>query len=694
MQKEYTLEVGGRTLTASFPNWAEQTNGSALVRYGDTVVLATTVMGKSPREGIDYFPLMVEYQEKFYAAGRIRGSRFVKREGRPSDDAILTGRMIDRSLRPRFDQRTRNDVQVTVSVLSVDGMNDPDIPSFIAASLSLLVSDIPWNGPVSAVRVGRIDGNWTLNPTTDLTPKTDVEVIVASTEDRINMLEAGASQVSEEEIAEAIEFGHRANASIIEFQKNIQKEIGRTKSPVIILEPDEALVQEVREFTKNKLEAALFQEFKQERMEAVTALHHAFAGELKLKYPDDKMRRETALALFEEEINRLVHEKALRGIRVDGRKPDELRSISANVGFLPRTHGSGLFMRGLTHVLSVCTLGAPGDAQIMEEMTGEYTKRFMLHYNFPGFSVGEPTPNRGPGRREIGHGALAERALEAVIPNVEDFPYTIRIVSETLSSNGSSSQGSATSASLALMDAGVPIKAAVAGIAIGLMMGSDGSAQVLTDIQGPEDHHGDMDFKVAGTKNGVTAIQMDVKIEGITVDILKEALRHGKKARMKILATVSEAIEEPRATLSPYAPLVQVLKINPSKIRLVIGTGGKTINEIIAETNTKIDIEDDGTVFVTAQNQTDGKRAIERIQNLTHETKIGELFQAKVVKIAEFGAFVEYLPGQEGLVHVSELASTYVKSVEDIVKVGDIIPVKVVKIDEQGKVGLSRKQAM
>lgn len=694
MQKDYALEWGGKHLTIQFPNWAEQTNGTALVRYGDTVVLAVVVMGKYPREGTDFFPLMVEYQEKFYAAGRIRKSRFLKREARPSDEAVLVSRMIDRSLRPRFNQSMRNDIYVAVTVLSLDEKNYPDIPAFIAASCALHVSDIQWDGPVAAVRIGRINNEWVVNPDMRSLEQSELEIIVAGTKDRINMIEAGAAQVADETMAEAIELGQRQIQDAILLQEKIREEIGKQKMAVSFTKPDEQLLADVRKFTEVQLEQSLFNEFKMERMDAVNALKEKMRSALNEKYQNNKARVETALALFEEEINRLVHEKALEGIRVDGRGPEDLRGISAEVGLLPRTHGSALFMRGLTHTLSVCTLGAPGDAQIVEDMEGESKKRFMHHYNFPGFSVGETSPSRSPGRREIGHGFLAERAVEAVIPTKEEFPYTIRLVSETLSSNGSSSMASACASSLALMDAGVPISEPVAGIAIGLMSGPDGKFKVLTDIQGPEDHHGDMDFKVAGTTRGVTAIQMDVKIEGITPEILREALRQGKQAREKILSIMAKTIAKPREQLSPFAPLVQTIKINPDKIRVVIGSGGKTINEIIDATNTQIDIEDDGTIFITAANQADGKRAIEWIENLTREVKIGEIFSGKVVRVTEFGAFVEFLPGHEGLVHVSELADTYVKNVEDIVKLGDVFPVKVIKIDEQGKVGLSRKKAL
>lgn len=688
---EYSLDWCGRTLTIQFPNWAEQTNGSALVRYGDTVVLATAVMASKPREGINFFPLMVDYQEKLYAAGRIKGSRFIKREGRPTDDETLTGRMIDRSLRPRFDHRMRNDVQVVVSVLSYDGVNEPDVVAFIAASAALHVSDIPWDGPVAMSRVGTVGGAFAPNPTIEQMAESNCEIMVAGTNDRINMLEAGAHEMPEDEMEEAILLGFKNIQEVLNLQTKIRKEIGKEKKAVTLLEPDEALRKEVLDLTEGKLEKALFQEFKQERMDGVTALQKEVVGALVEKYPNDSLRIETAKELFENEVNRLVHEAALQGKRVDGRGVEDLRAITATVGVLPRVHGSGLFMRGLTHVLATCTLGAPGDAQIIERLPGEEKKRFMLHYNFPGFSVGEASPMRSPGRREIGHGALAERAVAGVIPPHTEFPYTIRLVCETLSSNGSSSMGSACSGSLALMDAGVPLKAAVAGIAIGLMSDGKGKAQVLTDIQGPEDHHGDMDFKVAGSREGITAIQMDVKIEGITPEILKEALRHGKQAREKILDVMQKSISAPRKELSPYAPMVQTIKIDSGKIGAVIGTGGKVINDISETTGSKIDIEDDGTIFITSKTQEGGAKAREWIENLTYEPKIGDSFQARVVKITDFGAFVEFLPGQEGLVHVSELSNEYVKNASDVVKEGDIIPVKVIRIDDKGRVALSAK---
>ncbi len=689
---EYSLEWCGRTLTVQFPNWAEQTNGSAVVRYGDTVVLATAVMGSKPREGINFFPLMVDYQEKFYAAGRIRGSRFIKREGRPSDEATLVGRMIDRSLRPRFDHRMRNDVQVIVSVLSYDGMNEPDIVSFVAASAALHVSDIPWDGPVAMTRVGKVDGKFTANPTIEQMAQSDCDVMVAGTEGRINMIEAGAEQMPENEMEEAILLGAKAYQDVINLQKKIRAEIGKQKRVVALLEPDDLLRKEVQGLIDEKLEQALFQDFKQERMDAAIALQKEMVGSLVEKYPNDSIRIETAKELFEKEVDRLVHEHALKGERVDGRGPEELRTITAQVAFLPRVHGSGLFMRGLTHILGACTLGAPGDAQIVEELPGEYKKRFMLHYNFLGFSVGETGPIRSAGRREIGHGALAERALAAVIPPHDEFPYTVRLVCETLSSNGSSSMGSASVGSLALMDAGVPIKAPIAGIAIGLMSGDEGKFQVLTDIQGPEDHHGDMDFKVAGSREGITAIQMDVKIEGITPEILHEALRQGKQAREKILDVMQQTIPSFREKLSPYAPLVQTIKINPAKIGAVIGTGGKVINEISETTGSKIDIEDDGTIFITSKTQEGGQQALKRIEDITYEPKLGDEFEGKVVRVTDFGAFVEFLPGQDGLVHVSELSNDYVKSINDVVKVGDTIAVKIIRIDDQGRVALTAKK--
>ncbi len=693
--KIYTLDLGGRELSIKLAGWADQANGSVIVQYGETVVLLTCVMSAMLREGTDYFPLLVDYQERFYAAGTIKKSRFIKREGRPSDQATLTGRVIDRSIRPLFDMRMRNDIQVVATVLAFDKKNDPDIPSLIASSVALFISDIPWRGPIGAVKVGRINKEYILNPTIEDCKNSDLLITLSGTKDKINMIEAAAREIPEEEMLEAMEFGKKYIQKIIEFQEDIAKENAVPKREVLLNDIDDALKQEIGSFLDNRLETVLFEDSKKERVSAVSELKQRLGEFLQKKYPENKGNVSMGLDFFEKKIDEVVHKNILENEkRVDGRKLDELRPLSSQVAVVPRVHGSALFMRGNTHAFVTSTLGTPGDEQIIDEMEGEYKKRFMLHYNFPGFSVGEVSPMRSPGRREIGHGALAEKALEPLLPSKDDFPYTIRIVSEILSSNGSSSMASVCGGSLAMMDAGVPIKNPAAGIAMGLMTGEGGEYKVLTDIQGPEDHYGDMDFKTAGTKNGITAIQMDVKIDGVPIEVLGKTMKQAKKARMEILENMQGAISEPRESLSKYAPRIMVIQINPEKIREVIGPGGKIINQIIDETGvSSIDIEDDGKVYVAAAAESEDAaiKAIEWIKGITREIKIGEVFAAKVVKITDFGAFVELTPKQEGLVHVSQLSDKYVKNVEDVVKLGDTIRVKVIRIDEQGKIALSAK---
>ncbi|MBI1888826.1 MAG: polyribonucleotide nucleotidyltransferase [Candidatus Spechtbacteria bacterium] len=697
--KSYSMDWGGRNLLVTLNNWADQAHGSVLVQYGETVVFGTATMGKSPREDVNFFPLLVDYQEKFYASGKIKGSRFVKREGRPSDEATLTGRMVDRAIRPRFDMRTRNDVQVVLTALSFDKKNDPDLPALLAGSLSLSVSPIPWNGPIGIVKVGKIDGEFVLNPIIEEEERSDYLITVAGTKDRINMIEAGAKEVLEEEILTALEFAKKYIQKIVEFQEKIADENKVVKSEAQLFSVSEALAKEVDEFLKgDRLETALFQEAKKDRVDAVGKLKEELKASLEERYKEtDQSAILLGLDHFEEKVNEIVHANIIeKGRRVDGRKLDELRDIDCRAGVLPRTHGSSLFMRGNTHALVTVTLGAPGMEQIIDEMKGEEKKRFMLHYNFPSFSVGEVMPMRGPGRREIGHGALAEKALGTLVPTKDEFPYAIRLVSEILSSNGSSSMASVCGGAMAMMDAGVPLRKSVAGIAMGLMTGKNGEYKVLTDIQGPEDHHGDMDFKVAGTDTGVTAIQMDVKIEGVTLTMLKDTFEQAKKARHEILGYMKKAIAEPRESLSPYAPRIMVIQINPDKIRDVIGPGGKVINEIIDETGVlSIDIEDDGKVYVAAESGSEeaANKAVAWIKSITREVRVGEVFMGKVTKVADFGAFVEITPKQDGLVHVSELSSTYVKNAGDTVKVGDLLRVKVIRIDEQGKVALSVKAA-
>ena len=692
--KKFTTEVGGRTLTAEFNNLAEHANGSCLLTFGGTVVFATAVMSHSERLGIDFFPLLVDYEEKFYAARRILGSRFVRREGKASDEAILVARLIDRGIRPLFDQRTRNDVQVVVMALSVDEENDPDFPAVIAASLALGVSNIPWKGSLGAVRVGKVDGKFVANPTYEEMEKSPLDIMVCGKDGKINMIEAGGDQISENDMSEALEFASKEIDAIQKFQKEIVKEIGQKKVTIKIEEiPKEA----EKEFNKKilpHLEEAIYIKQKMNRYEKLNELKKNWVEHAKENFPE--VSNSLNEIIFEEAINNAVHKNIIDPPaggekRPDGRKAAELRDLFAKTRTLSRTHGSGIFYRGETHVLSVVTLGAPSDAQLIEGMEVRGKKRFMHHYNFPGFSSGEVKPMRGPGRREIGHGALAERALREVIPDADKFPYTIRVVSETLSSNGSSSMGSVCASTLALMDAGVPIKAPVAGIAMGLMMTDEKNYKVLTDIQGPEDHHGDMDFKVAGTKNGITAVQMDVKVDGIPLQILREAFLRARDARLQILQVITSELAEPRKELSEYAPCIISMTIDKDKIRDVIGPGGKMINSIIEETGAQIDIEQDGTIFVTGPNEESAKMAQEKIRLLTKEIEIGETFTGRVTRIFPFGAMVEFTPGQEGMVHISELAPFRVNQVTDVVSPGDEVPVKVISRDDQGRVNLSIK---
>jgi len=693
-KKIFSIQFNGRTLKAELGLLAQQANGSALISYGDTAVLATAVMSSGPKE-CDYLPLTLEYEEKLYAAGKIKGSRFIKREGKPQDEAILSGRLIDRTIRPRFNQKFRNEIQVVLTVLSFDKENDPDILGILAASLALSISNIPWSGPVAGVRVGRVQDQFVVNPTYEQRDKSDLDLIVSGTEQKINMLEGGGNEVSESSMVEALSVGEKAYRELIAWQKEIIAAIKPTKTELLLKEPDAAFVKKINEFLEKKLEPAIYVKEKLTHKTKIGELAQAlveFIKESEKENIQDKIL--LGFEIFNDEINEMVHKNILKDEkRPDGRALNEVRDISCVVGLLPRTHGSALFNRGTTQALSTVTLGAPSEKQIIDGLEQEYKKRFLLHYNFPPFSVGEIGPFRGPGRREIGHGALAERSLAMIIPPEDQFPYTIRVVSEILSSNGSSSMASVCGSSLALMDAGVPVRSAVAGIAMGLMMDGKGNYKILTDIQGPEDHHGDMDFKIAGTQNGVCGLQMDVKIEGVSVEMLEETINQAKEARLFILEKMNSALTQPRPSLSKFAPRIIVHQINPDKIRDVIGPGGKIINEIIDQTGVKIDIEDSGVIFITSENEPAAEKALSWIKNLTHEVKPGEIYQGKVTRIINFGAFVEILPNQEGLVHISELASWRVNRVDDIVKIGDVIPVKVKNIDEQGRINLSLKDA-
>jgi len=696
MENKFKLKLDDRELSVDIKNLAEQANGNILVSYGDTLVLTTSVMSESKREGIDFFPLTVDYEERYYAAGKIRGPRYIKREGRPSDEAICAARLIDRVIRPRFPENLAREVQVINTVLSWDAENDPDVIGLIATSLSLSISDIPWSGPLAAIRVGRVDNQFILNPTYEDRERSEIDLIFAGFFNSngkflVNMIEGNFEEVGENLISEALEFSEKYLKKIYDFQKEIIKKVGKEKVLIEAPSQDPELEKEIRKFLGKNLEKALYQSEKTERTGKLNKLKEELCNFIEEKYPEMEKAKYTR-DFFEKEISRLIHENIiLHEKRPDGRKLDELREIHLEAGLLPRTHGSGLFCRGQTKSLSILTLGGPGDQQLLEGMEIVTKKRFMHHYNFPPYSVGEIRPMRGPGRRDIGHGMLVERALLPLIPSFEEFPYTMRVVSEILSSNGSTSMASVSSSSLALMDAGVPIKAAAAGIALGLMTDEKGNYKILTDIQGPEDHYGDMDFKVAGTKKGVTAIQMDVKIAGITPEILKEVLSQGRKIRLQILNKIQEVLPEPKAQLSPFAPRILTLQINPEKIREVIGPGGKIINEITKETGVAIDIQPSGLIFITSEKEEAAKKALSWIKNITREIKVGEIFQGKVKRILDFGAFVEILPGQEGLIHISQLAPYRVKRVEDVVKIGDVLPVKVISIDEQGRINLSLK---
>jgi len=704
----YKLDLSGKELKVEISNLAEQASGSCFVRYGDTEVLATVVMSKYEREE-DFFPLTVDYEERYYAAGKILGSRYIRRESRPSDEAIITSRLIDRTIRPLFPEILKRETQVIVTCLSWDRENDPDIFGLIAASTALSISEIPWSGPIAVVRIGRLNDEMIINPTYEQRERSDLDLVLAGVEKEgdilINMIEAEGTEIPEEVILKAVDFGKPYLKKIIDFQNQIVKEVGKEKIKIETLPQDLKLEKEMKGFLGERLEKAIFQSNKTERFEDLSSLKEELISYAEGKYPGKgkyardlvKENKSSFLpslplrvsSVFEKEIKRLVHKNIiLKERRPDGRKLDELREISCQAGLLPRTHGSGLFCRGQTKALSILTLGAPTDVKLLQGMEIIGEKRFMHHYNFPPYSTGEVKPIRGPGRRDIGHGMLVEKALLPLVPSFEEFPYTIRIVTEILSSNGSTSMASVSSSSLALMDAGVKIKRPAAGISIGLIQNKDGQYKLLTDIQGPEDHYGDMDFKIAGTRKGITAIQMDVKIEGITKEIFKEVLERGKKARIQILEKMEEILPGPRPELSPFAPRTLTLQINPEKIREVIGPGGRVINEIIAECGVSIDVEETGKIFVTAEKEEAVKKAIAWIKNITREIKVGEVFQGRVKRILNFGAFIEILPGQEGLLHISRLGRR-VERVEDILKIGDVVPVEVISIDEQGRINLS-----
>lgn len=701
--RQFSTELAGRPLTVEVGKVAQQTNGSCTVRYGDTVVLATAVMSTTPREGIDYFPLLVDYEERLYAAGKIKGSRWVKREGRPSDEVILTGRLIDRSIRPLFPKAIKNDVQVIATVQCFDGENDSDIVGLIAASTALAISSIPWEGPIGGARIGRIpregssgEYEWVLNPSFEARAKSDLDLVIAGTADRVLMVEAGAQQVPDAVIPQAVEFALPHLGALSNFIREVAAAVGKPKiapSTVgVTLEPEHEkfTLEWVREHATESLFSSKLPT-KHSRKAVVAELENQFEAELVAK-SISKEQRKLALERFNTAVEGLISQAIIdKSTRVDGRKLTQVRPLGVEVGTLPRTHGSGLFTRGETQVLSVVTLGAPGDEQFLEGIEGNAKKRYIHHYNFPPYSVGEVGPIRSAGRREIGHGALAERALMPVLPPREDFPYTIRVVSEVLSSNGSSSMASTCGSTLALMDAGVPIKTHVAGVAMGLATNEQGDYKIITDLQDLEDGPGGMDFKVTGTHAGLTAIQMDTKTKGLTIDMVRDAIAQSRGALNEIIASMSMALSQPRAEMSPYAPRIITVMINPERIRDVIGPGGKIINEIIDDTGCQIDIEPDGRVMITGTNEASTAKAVEWVKNLTREVKVGEVFQGKVVRIMDFGAFVSITPNQDGMVHISELAPHRVETVGDVVKIGDTVTVKVVEIDGMGRINLSMR---
>ncbi|HMR55210.1 MAG TPA: polyribonucleotide nucleotidyltransferase [Candidatus Doudnabacteria bacterium] len=696
-----SASVAGQEWKFETGKLAGQANGAVLAQLGDTIVLATAVMSKQPREGMDFFPLLVDYEERLYAAGKIKGSRWMKREGRATDDAILTGRVIDRTLRPMFPDNMRNDVQVVATILSVDGENDADIVAVNAAAMALHISDIPFDGPVASVRVAKVDGQYVANPTNSQREQSAMDLVVCGTSEHIIMVEAGANLVPEEEIVTGIEFAQKHLAELCAAQEDLRTQVGKPKvEPTLKTFSQEVYNKVAQLLTDDKIDSTLYVKNKAEREANIFNLINEITEQVKSELGEIdgvNIGKETAAS-----IDRLMKKYQQKQIlenerRVDGRRLDETRLITAEVGVLPRAHGSALFTRGETQILTVVTLGSKGDEQLLDGMddpTEGRAKRYIHHYNFPGYSVGEVAPNRGPGRREVGHGALAERAVEIVLPKQEDFPYTMRLVSETMSSNGSTSMASTCGSTLSLMDAGVPISDVIGGVAMGLVMDESNpeNFKVLTDIAGIEDFNGHMDFKVTGNESGITALQLDIKVKGLTPKILAEALDKAKPARLHIISKMKEALDAPRPEMSPYAPRITSFKIDPEKIREVIGAGGKTINGIIAECpGVKIDIEDDGLVMVTSTDAEMSEKAVKIIKDITREVQVGEEFEGKVVRIMDFGAFVEILPGRDGMVHVSQLANYHVNKVEDVVKLGDMLKVKVQEIDDQGRINLTHK---
>ncbi len=685
--EQFEMEISGRKLIVENGKMAKQANGAVLVRYGDTVVLVTATASAEPREGIDFFPLTVDYEEKMYAAGKIPGG-FIKREGRPSSDAVLCARLIDRPIRPLFPKGYRNDVQIVATVLSVEQDNVPEIPAMIGASAALSVSDIPFEGPIAGVRVGRIGDDFIINPTKEEREKSTLNLTVAGSYDAVMMVEAGANELPEDVILDAILFGHKEIQRIVAFQEEIQKRCGKEKHIAKLFTVPEAMEKEIEAFARERIDVAVRNPDKLSRDADVADISADTMEHFLELYPE--MEKEIGMAFHDLEKSVVRHMITHEKIRPDGREVEEVRPISCEVGLLPRAHGSGLFTRGQTQILSVTTLGPLSDEQIIDGLAPEWTKHYMHHYNFPGYSVGEARPMRSPGRREIGHGALAERALVPVLPSIEKFPYTVRVVSEVLESNGSSSMGSVCGSTLSLMQAGVPIKRPVSGVAMGLVKEGD-AYTILTDIQGMEDALGDMDFKVAGTEKGITAIQMDIKVDGLSREILSSALQQAKRGRAFILGKMMEVIDKPAEDLSPHAPRVETIKVKVDKIRDVIGTGGKVVKGIIEETGVQIDIHEDGNIYIFSTDADGMKKARQRIEDIVRDVEVGEVYKGRVTRLLKFGAFVELLPGKEGLCHISQLAWQRIEKVEDVVKIGDELEVKVVEIDDKGRINVSHK---
>ncbi|MDD4563948.1 MAG: polyribonucleotide nucleotidyltransferase [Eubacteriales bacterium] len=693
--RTFRTAIGGRLLQLEIGKVCQLASGAVMVKYGDTVVNVTATASAEPRADIDFFPLSVDYEEKMYAAGKIPGG-FIKREGRPSEKAILNSRLIDRPIRPLFPKGYYNDVQVVATVMCVDLDCSPEIVAMIGSSVALSISDIPFDGPTASVLVGIIDGQFIINPTLAERKQSDLHLVVSGTKDAIMMVEAGANEVPEDVILDGIMFAHEEIKKIIEFIDEVVAEVGKPKKEVVLKKAPEDIEAAVKEYASEKMRAAIQTYDKQERLENMDAVEKEVKEHFAEIYPDNGKDIDAVLySITKEQVRSLILDD---GIRPDNRKATEIRPIWCETGILPRTHGTGLFTRGQTQVLSITTLGPMGEAQTIDGIGEEVEKRYMHHYNFPPYSVGEARPMRSPGRREIGHGALAERALLPVLPSVEEFPYAIRVVSEVLSSNGSTSQASVCGSTLSLMDAGVPIKAPVSGIAMGLIerVEADGSSKIviLSDIQGMEDFLGDMDFKVAGTAKGVTAIQMDIKVHGLSRQILMDALKQAKEGRMHIMDKMMEEITEPRSELSPYAPRIISMQLDPDKIRTVIGPGGKTINKIIADTGVKIDINDEGLIYIAAPDMESANKGVMAIVLLTKEVEVGETYEGKVTRTMNFGAFIEILPGKEGLLHISKMAKGRVEKVEDVMNIGDTVKVKVTEIDSQNRINLSRKDLL